>query len=162
MQTFLGYWSLKSGCRAIAIIFGSWAILNLIFNLSAFTSPNYHILVDYHFLDPSTKPIARTLYTTSNVIYWLTHLMSCSLLLVGVQMDKKRLLNPFLDWIPIGIGWEIVFVIQQIINARDWIQGAVIGQTLIMDVGIPIYFFLIVRQYQREMALVSRLNALRD
>jgi len=147
VKKFFGAMGLKNGCRVIAVTFTAWAFLNFVFNLAAFSSPNFNILVAYQLLPARVDTFGRMWYALSSVSFWIAHIVADVLLLVGVQKGETLLMRPFVIWAAVGVVWEFFFVLFLVSNYKSFLQTVTIAYILIFNIGLPIYFIIVVSSY---------------
>ncbi len=86
-------------------------------------------------------------FALATLCFWITHIVVDVLLLVGVVKERLLLMPPFVLWCLVGSLWELVFVIESMIEFTSNIQILIILYSVIINVGLPVYFALLVISY---------------
>ena len=153
--------NLKTCCRVVAIGYLTYSVIMFYFHLCTFGSPNFEILISLSILPESASTFSRMWYSLANIAFWITYMVTTTLIFLATNWKLPELVDPFCLWSLCGIVWEFILVCFKI----AYFQGpgsALIILWKLLFIGVSIFAIVVMFKYTKFQKAVANQVQPRD
>ena len=146
--------SLKTCCRVVAIGYLTYSVIMFYFHLCTFGSPNFEVLVNFSILPESASTFSRMWYSLANIAFWITYMVTTTLIFLATNWKVPELVVPFCWWSGVGIAWEFILIWFKV----AYFQGS--GSALIilwklLFIGVSVFALVVMFKYTKFQNAVA-------
>ena len=146
--------SLKTCCRVVAIGYLTYSVIMFYFHLCSFGSPNFEVLVSLSILPESASTFSRMWYSLANIAFWITYMVTTTLIFLATNWKVPELVVPFSCWSGVGIVWEFILICFKV----AYFQGpgsALIILWKLLFIGVSIFALVVMFKYTKFQNAVA-------